>query len=153
MKSDGVGPGNDLKPFLKIMTATRCISCFFSGFLQRIVQEFLALFRFTEMDARAMLSAYGLVPFQIDGLQGDPPKRAESGSKGEAGRQQMAQPTGPIPVCIHPERFRLYYRWSASSAVQSARAKAASQFSGARTRLSNRAWFCSLNLTAAVRRN
>ena len=104
MKSEGVGPGNDLKPFLKVMTVTRYLCCFFSGFWQRIVQEFLALFRFTEMDARAILSAYGLVPFQIDGLQGNHPEQPESASKKKVVRAQpMAQPTGPLPIGIHPD--------------------------------------------------
>ena len=86
------------------MTVTRCLSSFFSRFLQRMVQEFLALFRFSETGARAISSAYGFHPFKIDRLQSNRPKQAESASKGKVGRgQQMAQPTGPIPIGMHPD--------------------------------------------------
>jgi len=80
------------------------VSSFFSRFLQRIVQEFLALFRFTETDAYVILSAYGLHLFEIDRLQGNHPEQAESASKRKVARVQlMAQPTGPIPIGIHPD--------------------------------------------------
>ena len=86
------------------MTAIRCLSFFFSRFLQRIVQEFLALFRFTETDARAILSAYAFYPFEVNPLQSDCLKQAESASKKKVARAQpMAQPTGPLPIGIHPD--------------------------------------------------
>ena len=75
----------DLITFSNIVTitVTRCLSSFFSPFLQRLVQEFLALFRFTETDACAILSAYGFYPFEINPLQSDRPKQAESASEGK----------------------------------------------------------------------
>ena len=82
------------------MTAIRCLSSFSSRFLQRIVQEFLALFRFTEKDACIILSAYGLHPFEIHRLQSNHPEPAESASKKKVAR---AQPTEPIPIGIHPD--------------------------------------------------
>lgn len=86
------------------MRAIRCLSSFFSRFLQRIVQEFLALFRFTETDACAILSAYGLHPFETDRLQGNHPEQPETRVKEKVARAQpMAQPTGPLPIGIHPD--------------------------------------------------
>jgi hypothetical protein len=73
-----------------IRNKSRYLSSFFSPFLKRIVQEFLALFRFTETDARAILSVYGFYPFEMDPPQSDRLKQAESLSKAKAGRRPAA---------------------------------------------------------------
>ena len=86
------------------MITKRCLSCFFSGFWQRLAQEFLAFFRFTEADARTILSAYGLPAFEIDRLESDRLEQAESPSKAKLGRRQhIVRSLGPIPIGIHPD--------------------------------------------------
>jgi hypothetical protein len=62
-------------------------------FVQRIAQDFLALFRFTEADACSILSAYGLHNLEVDRLQNNRPNEQEErwklmeGKLSEADRQ------------------------------------------------------------------
>ena len=86
------------------MITKRCLSSFLSGFWQRLVQEFLALFRFTEADARAILLAYGVPDFEIAPLESDRSEGAEGPSKAKSGRRQhMVWSPWPIPIGIHPD--------------------------------------------------
>jgi hypothetical protein len=86
------------------MITKRCLSTFLSGFWQRLVQEFLALFRFTEADARAILLAYGVPDFEIARLESDRSEGAEGPSKAKSGRRQyMVWSPWPIPIGIHPD--------------------------------------------------
>jgi hypothetical protein len=123
-----MGGGFDYIFNIVTMTVTRCLSSFFSRFLQRIVREFLALFRFNETDVCVILSAYGLRPFEIDRLQGNHPEQAESASKKKVARvQPMAQPTGPIPIGIHPDfasgNWRQRHWGSEKTQIENSRSK------------------------------
>jgi len=84
--------------------------------IRRIVQDFLAFFRFTEADACTILSAYGLHANEVDGLQNNRPNEQEEtgGSlRTVSHRKRIGEPPGPIPLGIHPDFTRA--NWTTAS--------------------------------------
>jgi hypothetical protein len=76
---------------------------------RRMVQDFLAFFRFTEADASALLSAYGRYALEADRLQNNRPiaQKKTSGSLGETShRKRIGEPSGPIAIGVHPDFTR-----------------------------------------------
>jgi hypothetical protein len=59
------------------MKTTGLRNFFLLVFVQRIAQDFLAFFRFTEADACSILSAYGLHNLEVDRLQNNRPNEQE----------------------------------------------------------------------------
>jgi hypothetical protein len=74
--------------------------------IRRIGRGFLALFRFTEADVCALLSAYGGYALEIDRLQNNPPI-SQKGGRGKLAetslRKRIGAPSGPIPIGVHPD--------------------------------------------------
>lgn len=75
-----------------------------------IIQKFLTFFRgFTEEDARALLSAYGLYSFEVDCLRENRPNE-QKGMSGNCDdsrhRSYIACSPGPISIGVHPDIFR-----------------------------------------------
>jgi hypothetical protein len=90
--------------------------------VRSIVQDFLALFRFTEADASALLSAYGLYALEADRLQNNRPivQEKPSGSLGETShRKRIGKPSGPIALGVHPDFTR--GNWTTASRNQVSR--------------------------------
>jgi hypothetical protein len=86
------------------MKITHLVNSFFLIFVRSI--DFLALFRFTEADACALLSVYGLSIFEVDRLQNNRPheQRQTSGSRGKViHRKWTNQPPEPMPIGVHPD--------------------------------------------------
>jgi hypothetical protein len=78
-------------------------------FVRRIVQDLLALFRFTETDASTLLSAYGLSFLEVDRLQYNRPneQKERSGSlETVSHRNPVSEPPAPIPIGVHPDLIR-----------------------------------------------
>jgi hypothetical protein len=75
--------------------------------LRRLGTDFLAFFRFTEADARALLSAYGLNALEIDGPQKGSNEQKKAGeSLGAVSRHRICEPPRPIPIGVHPDFAR-----------------------------------------------
>jgi hypothetical protein len=77
--------------------------------VRRIVEDFLALFRFTETDASNLLSAYGLSFLEVDRLQYNRPnEQRERGGSLEtvSHRKPVSEPPAPIPIGVHPDFIR-----------------------------------------------
>jgi len=72
---------------------------------RELVQDFLAFFRFTEADACALLSAYGLYALEIDHQQNSSNEQKETGGSLEtvSDRQRTGEPPRPIPIGVHPD--------------------------------------------------
>jgi hypothetical protein len=88
------------------MKTTRLPNSFFLISFRRIVQDFLAFFRFTEADAAALLSAYGCYAIEGDRLQDNHPmvQKKTSGSFGETThRERIGKPSEPIAIGVHPD--------------------------------------------------
>jgi hypothetical protein len=70
-----------------------------------IGEGLLAFFRFTEQDARILLSAYGFHAAEIEHLEKS--GSDEKGKKAVAPRAKryplLSPPYGPIPLGLHPE--------------------------------------------------
>ncbi len=66
------------------MKTTRLLNPFFLISVRKIVHDFLAFFRFTEADAGALLSAFGLNALELDRLLNNHPneQKETSGSLG-----------------------------------------------------------------------
>jgi hypothetical protein len=82
-------------------------SCFFIS-CRKIVKAFLAFLQFNEADACTLLSAYGLYALEVDRLQNDrSSEQEEEGDsfEGVSPRKQLREPTGPVPIGIHPVRW------------------------------------------------
>jgi hypothetical protein len=91
------------------MKTTRLPDSFLLISFRRIVQDFLAFFRFTEADAIALLSAYGRYALEADRLQDNRPivQKKTSGSLGETNhRKRIGEPSGPIAIGVHPDFTR-----------------------------------------------
>jgi hypothetical protein len=75
--------------------------------IRGMIQNFLAFFReFTEEDACALLSAYGLHAFEVERLENRRAK--EQKVTGESlrevsHRKRICRPPGPIPIGVHPD--------------------------------------------------
>src|SRR6516162_2926284 len=71
-------------------------------FLRRIVQDFLALFRFTEADTYALLSANGIYAFRGSSPAEQPPEQAKADERTLGGSKPLQAPRheapGPIPI-------------------------------------------------------
>src|SRR5215510_5178777 len=82
--------------------------------VRELVQDFLAFFRFTEADALALLSAYGLYALEIDGPQNSSNEQKEAGgSLGTVSGRRIGEPPRPIPIGVHPDFTRL--NWTTAS--------------------------------------
>ena len=69
--------------------------------------DFLGFFRFTEADARALLSAYGLYALEIDGPQKSSNEQKKAGENlGAISRRRIGEPPWPIPIGVHPDFAR-----------------------------------------------
>jgi hypothetical protein len=104
------------------MKTTRLTNSFLLISVRRIVQDFLAFFRFTEADASALLSAYGRYPLEADRLQNNHPivQKKTSGSLGETShRKRIGEPSGPMPIGVHPDFTR--ENWTTASRNQVSR--------------------------------
>ncbi len=78
--------------------------------------DFLALFRFTEADACALLSAYGLNTLEVDRLQNNRPndQRQTSGRCGKVIHlKRIDQPPKPMPIGVHPDF--IWGNWTTAS--------------------------------------
>lgn len=88
------------------MKITRLVNSSFLISVRSIIQDFLGLFRFTEADACALLSAYGLTTLEVDRLQNNHPNEQKQTS-GRCGkviqRKRIGQPPEPIPIGVHPD--------------------------------------------------
>jgi hypothetical protein len=101
---------------------TKCLrNSFLLISVRRIVQDFLALFRFTEADACALLSAYGLHALEVDRIQNSRNEEKEtSGSSGTLShRQRIGEHPGPFPIGVHPDFTRT--NWTTASRNQASR--------------------------------
>ena len=70
------------------------------------VKNLLAFFRFTEADARTLLSAYGLDIPDVDRLQNnrsDEKKETGGSLRTVSHRKQLGEPPRPIPIGVHPD--------------------------------------------------
>ena len=88
------------------MKTTRLLRVFSLISVRRIVQSFLAFFRFTEADACVLLSAHGLHRLEVDRLQNSRPneRNETNGSLRKLShRKRTGQPPEPIPMGIHPD--------------------------------------------------
>jgi hypothetical protein len=88
------------------MKTTRLLSFCFLISVRRIVQSFLAFFRFSEADACVLLSAHGLHGLEVDRLQNSRPneRNETNGSLRKLGhRKRTGQPPQPISIGIHPD--------------------------------------------------
>jgi hypothetical protein len=74
--------------------------------LRRLGTDFLAFFRFTEADARALLSAYGLNALEIDGPAEVLERAKESGGKFRSGDPSPDMRASPEYSHRCPSRFR-----------------------------------------------
>jgi hypothetical protein len=100
-------------PFLNKVTmkTTGLLNAFFLVSVRRIVRDLLAVSRFTEADACALLSAYGLHALEIDRLQNNRlnEQKETGGTLGAVRhRKPIGEPLGPIPLCIHPDFIRAH---------------------------------------------
>src|SRR4029077_11851140 len=91
------------------MKTTRLLNPFFLISVRKIVHDFLAFFRFTEADAGALLSAFGLNALELDRLLNNHPneQKETSGSLG-GGKPSHADrlASAPIPIGVHPNFTR-----------------------------------------------
>jgi hypothetical protein len=104
------------------MKTTGLNNSFLLVFVRRIGQGFLALFRFTEADVSALLSAYGGCAFEVDRLQNNPriaQKEASGKLVATSQPKGIGAPSGSIPIGIHPD-FALA-NWTAASPNQVSR--------------------------------
>src|SRR5271165_3654444 len=106
------------------MKTTRVLNSFLLVPVRRIVQDFLAFFRFTEADACALLliSAYGCYALEADRPQNNRPivQKKTSGSLRETShRKRIGEPSGPIPIGVHPDFTR--GNWTTASRNQVSR--------------------------------
>ena len=93
------------------MIVTRFLNSRLSICLQRVVEQLLGFFRFTETDAVTVLSAYGFNAFEIDRLPSERLAQAKPFDKLKASapnrkvgrRKSMALTDGPIPIGIHQD--------------------------------------------------
>jgi hypothetical protein len=91
------------------MKTTKLPDSFLLISFRRIVQDFLAFFRFTEADAIALLSAYGRYALEADRLQDNRPivQKKTSGILGETNhRKRIGEPSWPIAIGVHPDFTR-----------------------------------------------
>jgi hypothetical protein len=91
------------------MKTTRLPNSFLLISFRKILQDFLAFFRFTEADAIALASAYGRYALEADRLQDNRPivQKKTSGSLEETNhRQRIGEPSGPIAIGVHPDFTR-----------------------------------------------
>jgi hypothetical protein len=88
------------------MRKTDLLKSFFLIPGRDIVKNFLAFFRFTEADARTLLSAYGLDALDVDRLQNNrsDEQRETGGSLRKVSHHmRLGEPPLPIPIGIHPD--------------------------------------------------
>jgi hypothetical protein len=98
------------------MKTTRLLNSVFLISVRSIVRNFLLFFRFTEADACALLSAYGIHALEVDRLQNNRPdeQKETNGSLEKVSHRKLTgQPPGPIPIGVHPD-FTLG-KWPTSS--------------------------------------
>ncbi len=82
------------------------------GFLfsvRRILQKLRAFFRFTEDDAFALLSAYGLCVFEANRLPDSGPNEQKERNRNfddSSRRNSVGSIPGPIPIGVHPDMTR-----------------------------------------------
>jgi hypothetical protein len=110
-------------PFNEVsMKTTGLNNSFLLVFVRKIGQGLLTLFRFTEADVCALLSAYGGHAFEVDRVQNNPPiaQKEVSGKLFATGQpQRIGAPSGPIPIGVHPD-FTLT-NWTTASPNQLSR--------------------------------
>jgi len=101
-----MSPGNRTEAWEKLLVS-----------IKSMLQKVLAFFRgFTEEDACALLSAYGLYALEVHRLQGDPPstpKEVSGNLRSLTYGKWIGQVPGPIPLGVHPDLTRA--RWTYAS--------------------------------------
>jgi hypothetical protein len=88
------------------MRKTNLLNSFFLIPGRDIVKNLLAFFRFTEADARTLLSAYGLDALDVDPQQNNrSDERRETGGslRGVSHHVRLGEPPLPIPIGVHPD--------------------------------------------------
>jgi hypothetical protein len=94
-----------------ILNPVRVLGFFLGGAIRAAGEGFLAFFRFTEEDARILLSAYGFHAAEIERLQEN--RSDEKGKKGIHPRvahyPMLAPSYGPIPLGLHPEFVGIFF--------------------------------------------
>jgi hypothetical protein len=104
------------------MKATGLNNSFLLVSVRMIGQGFLALFRFTEADVCALLSAYGSCAFEVDRLQDNLPiaqKEASGRSLETSQPKRIGAPSGCIPLGVHPDF--ILANWTTASRNQISR--------------------------------
>ena len=77
--------------------------------VRSILQKLKAFFRFTEDDAFALLSAYGLSVFEVNRLQDNRPNKQKARSRNfddSCRRNSNDCFPGPVPIGVHPDITR-----------------------------------------------
>jgi hypothetical protein len=77
--------------------------------VRRILQKLRAFFRFTEDDAFALLSAYGLCVFEVNRFpDSHPNEQKERNQKfgDPCRRNSFGSLPGPVPIGVHPDIIR-----------------------------------------------
>jgi hypothetical protein len=77
--------------------------------VRSILQKLKAFFRFTEDDAFALLSAYGLSVFEVNRLQDNRPNKQKERSRNfddSCRRNSNGCFPGPVPIGVHPDITR-----------------------------------------------
>ena|SRR5215469_7366773 len=75
--------------------------------VRELAEDLLAFFRFTEADARALLSAYGLYALEMDGLQKGSKEQKEPGrGLGTVSRRRIGEAPRPFPIGVHQDFTR-----------------------------------------------
>jgi hypothetical protein len=76
--------------------------------VRRILQKLRAFFRFTEDDAFALLSAYGLCVFEANRLPDGPNEQKERNRNFDDSRRRnsIGSIPGPVPIGVHPDITR-----------------------------------------------
>jgi hypothetical protein len=77
--------------------------------VRSILQKLRAFFRFTEDDAFALLSAYGLSVFELNRLPDNPPNEQKERRRNlddSSRRNFNCSFPGPVPIGVHPDITR-----------------------------------------------
>jgi hypothetical protein len=95
------------------MKTTGLLNAFPLIAVRRSIQDLLTFFRFTQAEAFALLSAYGLHALEQDRLQNDRPDKPKEtdGSLGTVSHcKPISDPPVPIPLGVHPDFTRVHWR-------------------------------------------
>ena len=77
--------------------------------VRRILQKLRAFFRFTENDASALLSAYGLCVFEVNRFPDSHPNEQKERNQNfgdSCHRNSIGSLPGPVPIGVHPDIIR-----------------------------------------------